>query len=767
MAKRSVTRKAFLSSTGKDLAKYREHVYAAVNKLDGWKCVRMEDFGSRAEGPERVDREMVAGCDLFIGLVGVRFGSPAKPKEDEESYTQREYRTAVELGISTLMFVTDEDFPTPGREPDRVWKKQQRFREEILGTYVVSPAFESPALLATAVVTAMNNWDRGGGATHDPVPYLKSLWQATRQIRIENLRTSDASLNAFDIDLLYTALTTVYAPREERGAPGDDLQAVMKESRAAVELSQVLARPRVVLVGDPGAGKSTFLKRIAFEASHYLLGGKTPDDLKRSVQRILPIEPTPFPLLVSAPTLVGYLDKPNAITALMAAENPNLDEDFFTQRLDEGCLLMVDSLDEAGDRSGDVAKLLTRLAQTHSRTRIVATSRPGSYGGQASITEFESVEIAPLTEAAVAAFVEHWNQAVPPPSKEANLLRDVRATPEIRRMSGNPLMLTALAVLHSTSGNKLPDQRSELYASILEWLAKSRERKSGRPYRTTLSLMRALAIRMHLDERGKQIELDRFHATRALAKELGAGDEHQRIEAATEFLDTEETNSGIIVNRGSNVRFWHLTFQEYLAAEALSRRDTQREQVLFGSKDVPGKLYLPEWRETVLLLAGVLCGDGRPPVDQLLGKMLSDAKGGTLEEEARCVGLIGAILADLKAWKYSSVNADYGADYQAMLRRVMRIFDVEGAKEVPDFKTRLAAADALGQAGDPRLAPDNPDLWVRVPGGRFEFGRKGSGNWINIKPFQMGRYPVAEYRRFLEATAGKTHPKYWEISWRV
>jgi hypothetical protein len=36
----------FLSSTAKDLSAYREAVYRAIEGLDGYHCVRMEDFGA-------------------------------------------------------------------------------------------------------------------------------------------------------------------------------------------------------------------------------------------------------------------------------------------------------------------------------------------------------------------------------------------------------------------------------------------------------------------------------------------------------------------------------------------------------------------------------------------------------------------------------------------------------------------------------------------------------------------------------------------------
>ena len=36
---------AFLSSTAKDLAEYRDAAYQAIEGLDDWHCRRMEDFG--------------------------------------------------------------------------------------------------------------------------------------------------------------------------------------------------------------------------------------------------------------------------------------------------------------------------------------------------------------------------------------------------------------------------------------------------------------------------------------------------------------------------------------------------------------------------------------------------------------------------------------------------------------------------------------------------------------------------------------------------
>src|SRR5947209_263174 len=101
----------FLSSTSKDLSRYRDAVYKAIVGLDGFHCVRMEDFGARHIPADEFCRQKIANCDLFVCLVGLCYGSSV-PGSDE-SYTVLEYHTAGALSIPRLIFVSaDEDEDT-------------------------------------------------------------------------------------------------------------------------------------------------------------------------------------------------------------------------------------------------------------------------------------------------------------------------------------------------------------------------------------------------------------------------------------------------------------------------------------------------------------------------------------------------------------------------------------------------------------------------------------------------------------------------------
>lgn len=119
-----MTKTAFLSSTAKDLAEHREAVYRGIQRMDGWKCIRMEDFGARDDTPDEFCRGQAAACDVFVGLVGHLYGS--SPPGSDESFTVREYNAAGEAGRPRLIFVAPDDFPLAAslREADEHSRKQ-------------------------------------------------------------------------------------------------------------------------------------------------------------------------------------------------------------------------------------------------------------------------------------------------------------------------------------------------------------------------------------------------------------------------------------------------------------------------------------------------------------------------------------------------------------------------------------------------------------------------------------------------------------------
>ena len=222
-----MSKTAFLSSTGADLRAYREAAFLAIQKLDGWKCIRMEDFGARAWDVDSFCRAKAKESDLFVGVVGHRFGDG--PKGSKESYTQREYRAAKAVKKPILLYLAPDEFLIPANLTELAWKikAQAKFRKELKDSkeHIISVGFSSPDQLARQIVTDIYNWERERSASPDRVdtaPYLIALREETAYIDIRGLRVGNEAAHRFPIDELYTPLTTVLATEESKAKGGED-----------------------------------------------------------------------------------------------------------------------------------------------------------------------------------------------------------------------------------------------------------------------------------------------------------------------------------------------------------------------------------------------------------------------------------------------------------------------------------------------------------------------------------------------------------------
>jgi formylglycine-generating enzyme required for sulfatase activity len=285
-----------------------------------------------------------------------------------------------------------------------------------------------------------------------------------------------------------------------------------------------------------------------------------------------------------------------------------------------------------------------------------------------------------------------------------------------------------------------------------------------------LAVLGQLALGMQNQPKGRLTQVGKGRAAEMIAGQFREAAEEERLERARKFLAQNEVDSGIIASRGSDVRFWHLTFQEYLAARAIAGLPDNKQQELLLTGD---KLYRPEWREVMLLLGGVLVRQGAAKVDGLLGAVLERTPAEAhLKLKARCAGLLGAMLRNLRPATYEFADKRY----EEILEAALGVFDAKKSKGI-DLSVRLEAAEALGEAGDPRLREDN---WITIPAGAFLMGAqrnsKSKPNYdpealdretpvheVELKAYQMGRYPVTveEYQHFME-DEGYQNERWWK-----
>jgi hypothetical protein len=111
--------------------------------------------------------------------------------------------------------------------------------------------------------------------------YLGDLTKETAFISIRGLQVGTGRAYRFPIDQLYISLTSTGDPA--RHAADDEASALEAEKtgvdrRSDVHLQDLLNRTRLVIIGDPGAGKTTFLRRLAYALCQILLKEAAADD---------------------------------------------------------------------------------------------------------------------------------------------------------------------------------------------------------------------------------------------------------------------------------------------------------------------------------------------------------------------------------------------------------------------------------------------------------------------------------------------------------
>jgi hypothetical protein len=72
----------------------------------------MAYFTARDGKPAEYCAERVRRCDIYVGLIGLRYGSPVRD-EPEVSYTELEFLTATDAAMPRLVFMLDEGAALP------------------------------------------------------------------------------------------------------------------------------------------------------------------------------------------------------------------------------------------------------------------------------------------------------------------------------------------------------------------------------------------------------------------------------------------------------------------------------------------------------------------------------------------------------------------------------------------------------------------------------------------------------------------------------
>lgn len=116
----------------------------------------MAYFAPRDAACVRHCAEMVARSDVYVGVVGVRYGSPA-PCRPELSYTELEFEIATGLRLPRLIFLIHEDAPALPRDPQPADRcaRQAAFRARLLASGLLVAWVRWPVELELELLQAL------------------------------------------------------------------------------------------------------------------------------------------------------------------------------------------------------------------------------------------------------------------------------------------------------------------------------------------------------------------------------------------------------------------------------------------------------------------------------------------------------------------------------------------------------------------------------------------------------------------------------------
>jgi len=148
---------------------YLERVERAVSAA-GHGIVDMADFAAQESRPAAVCVEEVGRCDVYVGIYGLRYGSPVRDRP-ELSYTELEFEAASDRGIPRLVFLLDsrsQELAMPAEAlVDREYgRRQDAFLQRVSDCGLTVQRFRNPDHLATLVERSLRKLaERSGGGS--------------------------------------------------------------------------------------------------------------------------------------------------------------------------------------------------------------------------------------------------------------------------------------------------------------------------------------------------------------------------------------------------------------------------------------------------------------------------------------------------------------------------------------------------------------------------------------------------------------------------
>lgn len=430
--------------------------------------------------------------------------------------------------------------------------------------------------------------------------------------------------------------------------------------------------PKLVVLGDPGSGKSTLVKLVT-----HAFGSREASSLRQRFGPLLPI-----PIILRDYRVREWQNYEDMLRAFIAQLDERIRNDISVEWLlsylrceEEGkkAILLIDGLDEVGSRANREHlrdKIIWPLLAAAPDSYAILTSRIIGYdevrfGGILDLGKFETerraelveaerfnrglshlahCHVAPFNEQDIEQFITRWYAArEPDPERRRTGIESLKfalqKNERVKVLAGNPSLLTLMALIHRVTAH-LPSGRVKLYDKIVEAYLETIDRyRQLAQYPASLEEMKCWLARVgwemqerrtaHSEEEGLDLlapEEDVLTWLQAAIVEK-RGDRKAAADEAQQFLKYVTHRSGLLIPRGQDAAgadlfvFVHLTFQEYFAAFYLRGLVWDFDQL---AEKCAARVGQRHWHETLNVLFEMLA-EMRGAGDKLFARLEQQA----------------------------------------------------------------------------------------------------------------------------------------------
>lgn len=288
----------------------------------------------------------------------------------------------------------------------------------------------------------------------------------------------------------------------------------------------------LLLIGAPGSGKSTTLKRILYTNSRLILDGN--ESLK-------------FPFYIEASELR------TANKTIKDILDTRLDESILTVLLEKGKIqVLIDGINEIiPEFKAPAIKEIKSLISKYPNSSFIITDRKYGYTKNIGVSIFE---LRDLEESQIKEFIEKNAQG-----KKSNIWQSISENEEMLALASNPLMLKMY--LSVISFGEIPTNRGQLYNLFIKTVfAREEQKKNQFDKDLKSSILSEVAYNMRLKG---AVSVDRSYFIKLLSDAIT---NHNYPIAEILFHKEILDNNIVKENESDELSFLHETYQEYFCA---------------------------------------------------------------------------------------------------------------------------------------------------------------------------------------------------------